>query len=187
MIGAAVLCYISAFNPPSIASQIVEGAKIQVREAARYDPSYRKIGYPEGDIPRTIGVCTDVVIRSLRHAGFDLQKLIHRDMKLRFASYPRKGARPDTNIDHRRVPNQVHFFKKYGIALPTHLQSSTWNPGDIVYWKLDNGLDHVGILSNTRGPSGAWKVVHNLRICSEEDVLGSWRILGHYRFPRTTR
>ncbi len=60
-----------------------------------------------GDVPQERGVCSDVVIRALRSQKVDLQKLVHEDMAKNFAEYPQKWKlkRPDSNIDHRRVPN----------------------------------------------------------------------------------
>jgi len=164
----------------------VEGAHIQAQQAAVYDASYVRITYPNGDVPLTQGACTDVVIRALRHAGFDLQKLIHEDILSRPSAYPR-AKRPDTNIDHRRVPNQIVFLKKFGMQLTNEVSSSTlsqWHAGDLVYWKLPSGLDHVGIVSDRFGPSGNPMVVHNIAGCVEEDCLTGWKIVGHYRYPR---
>ncbi len=166
---------------PGSAAKIVEGARIQVREGAAYTVGYVRIGYPNGDLPRSQGVCTDVVVRSLRHAGYDLQRLIHEDMRTRFASYPRRARRSDANIDHRRCPNQAWFFRTHGRKLRN---DGDWKPGDFVYWKLPNGLDHTGVLSNRLNAKGLPYVVHNLGRCAEEDVLASWRIVGHYRYPR---
>lgn len=169
-----------------VAAKIVEGARRQLVQPAGYDGRYRKISYPGGDVASDRGVCTDVVIRSLRHAGYDLQKLIHEDMKLRFKTYPRREARPDPNIDHRRVPNQRHFFAKFGKSLTLRTDGTDakeWLPGDIVTWKLDSGLDHTGVLSDSIGSGGLPQVIHNIGVCSEEDVLTTWEITGHYRFP----
>jgi uncharacterized protein YijF (DUF1287 family) len=167
-----------------VAERIVEGALIQAREGATYTTGYFRIGYPNGDIDRSKGVCTDVVIRSLRYAGYDLQALIHRDMQDRFSTYPRREKGPDSNIDHRRCPNQAWFFRTYGKTLLTKANSASWKPGDIVYWKLDNGLDHTGVLTNRIDDRGFPWVVHNLGRCAEEDVLTKWKIVGHYRYPK---
>ncbi|MCC7230130.1 MAG: DUF1287 domain-containing protein [Fimbriimonadaceae bacterium] len=169
------------------AAKIVEGAMVQAREAASYTTGYFQITYPNGDLPRSKGVCTDVVIRALRHAGFDLQVLIHQDMARRFSTYPRRERRPDSNIDHRRCPNQAWFFRTYGTTLTNKVAPETlkhWKPGDIVYWKLDNGLDHTGVLTSRTNDRGEPYVVHNLGRCAEEDVLTSWKIVGHYRYPK---
>lgn len=185
MVAALLTILGTAYGPhPAVVQRIVEGAKLQVAEGATYDASYRSIPYPNGDVPRSKGVCTDVVIRAYRNAGIDLQRLIHEDMVRHFASYPRRGKRTDTNIDHRRVPNQAHFFGAYGVSLPTRLARGAWKPGDIVWWKLDNGLDHIGVLSDHLGRSGLPMVVHNLSVCREEDCLGAWRIVGHFRYPK---
>lgn len=188
----ASICMFALLAAPSLApvgaaEKILAGAKIQAREGAMYTVGYFKIGYPNGDLPRDQGVCTDVVIRSLRRAGFDLQKLIHEDMKTRFKTYPRREKRPDSNIDHRRCPNQIWFFKTYGKTLTTTVKSQTlsqWKPGDIVYWKLDNGLDHTGIVSDRLNAKGEPYVIHNISQCKEEDVLTTWKIVGHYRYPK---
>ena len=166
--------------------RIVEGALRQAREAATYDPEYVRMGYPGGDLDRHRGACTDVVVRALRAAGYDLQRLIHEDMRTRFRSYPRREARPDPNIDHRRCPNQAWFFRRYGRTLPTAVGPATlaqWRPGDLVYWKLPNGLDHTGVLSDRIDSRGVPFVVHNLARCVEEDVLTRWKVVGHYRYP----
>lgn len=171
----------------AVAAKIVAAAHREVEDGALYTPGYIRIPYPNGDLPRDRGVCTDVVIRALRGAGYDLQKLIHEDVVRHFKAYPRREEHPDTNIDHRRVPNQMFFYRRFGLSLTTKTDTANrgeWRPGDIVYWKLDNGLDHAGIVSDTLGPSGLPMVIHNLEKCREEDVLGSWRIQGHFRFPR---
>ena len=135
-------------------------------------------------MPADKGACTDVVIRALRAAGFDLQALIHQDMKR--VRYPRAGKRLDTNIDHRRVPNQRFFLARKGLVLTTSLdKADAWKAGDVVSWKLDSGLDHIGIVSDRRNAKGLPWVIHNIGPkAAEEDVLAAWKITGHYRFPR---
>ncbi|MBS1719244.1 MAG: DUF1287 domain-containing protein [Armatimonadetes bacterium] len=167
----------------SPAEKIVAGAKAQLSAPAFYTQRYYSIPYPNGDVPKNRGACTDVVIRALRAAGKDLQKLIHEDMK-RGIRYPRQGSRPDPNIDHRRVPNQAFFFKRFGKTLPCGLDSPTWKPGDFVYWKLGGKVDHIGVLVDHVGPSGHYMVVHNLSKTMMEDVLGEWDIVGHFRYPK---
>ncbi|HRF60434.1 MAG TPA: DUF1287 domain-containing protein [Fimbriimonadaceae bacterium] len=173
---------------PKAAALILASAKDQYRRGATYDPAYVKIGYPRGDVAADRGVCTDVVIRALRAAGYDLQKLIHEDMKAgRFSSYPRRERRPDPNIDHRRVPNQIYYFGRFGKSLTRVVSAKTldqWKPGDIVYWKFDNGIDHCGIVSDEKTPSGLPLVIHNLGGVHHDDVLTAWKITGHFRFPK---
>ncbi len=171
----------------STATKIVEGAREQLSWGTVYDNRYVKLKYPNGDLPRNRGVCTDVIVRALRHAGYDLQKLMHEDMKLAWKQYPRYpgNGKPDKNIDHRRVPNHRVFWKRFGsvLSVDTKLKAQ-WKPGDFVTWRLNSGLDHTGILSDKRNGKGLPYAIHNLSTTLEEDVLESWVITGHYRYPR---
>ncbi len=63
-------------------------ASVLAQLGTKYQPGYFAIDYPNGDIPIGQGVCTDVVIRSLRGARRDIQQLMHEDMKKRFGEYP---------------------------------------------------------------------------------------------------
>jgi uncharacterized protein len=169
---------------PPVDVLVLQGAMRQVEIGARYTPGYFRIGFPMGDLPKDQGVCTDVVIRALRFAGIDLQRLIHEDMRRRFSTYPRREGRPDSNIDHRRVPNQIHFLRTIADSLPTSLDPEhlgEWKAGDLVYWKLPSGLDHAGVVSAGRNARGEPLVVHNLGRCREEDVIGAWTIVEHLR------
>ncbi len=179
-------------SPRTPAEKIVAGALEQAREGALYTPGYFNIPYPNGDLPRHQGVCTDVVVRALRQAGYDLQKLVHEDMKRNFSQYPQLWGlkKPDPNIDHRRVPNLMCFFQRHGKSLTLEVSQKTlkdWQPGDIVCWRLDNGLYHCGILSSARNANGVPLVVHNISQCTEEDCLTGWKIIGHYRYPKDKR
>lgn len=169
------------------AAKIVAGARAQI--GTRYTVGYFAIAYPGGDLPRDKGVCTDVVVRALRAAGHDLQRLIHEDMRRAFRRYPQKwGLRgPDKNIDHRRVPNQQRFFERHGLVLPARYDArtkTTFLPGDVVTWKLPSNLDHTGIVSDRTSGRGVPLVLHNLGVCAEEDVLLAWPLTGHYRYPK---
>lgn len=166
--------------------KVIDSAIEQTTQTVGYDPAYVKLDYPGGDVPIRTGVCSDVVVRSLRRAGVDLQKEVHEDMKSNFAAYPKLWglARPDSNIDHRRVPNLMTYFKRAGKALEITADSKDYLPGDVVAWELDNGLLHIGIVSNVR-PSGGERhaVIHNIGAGARlEDMLFSWRIIGHYRY-----
>ena len=163
----------------SIPDRLIASARDQLNWGTSYDSSYTSIKYPGGDVDRKVGVCTDVIIRSYRAIHLDLQELIIEHKRAHLNLYPR--GKVDPNIDHRRVKNMAVFFKARGASLPV---GTDWRPGDIVYWKLDSGLDHVGLLTDTKGRSGKYQVVHNMSEPKEEDVLGSWKIVGHYRFPR---
>lgn len=172
----------------TLADRIVNRAKEEARRGVFYDASYRKIHYPGGDVPADCGACTDVVVRSLRAAGVDLQKSIHEDMTSHYDLYPNNWdiRHPDSNIDHRRVPNHVVFLRRHTRALtiktgPAEL--SVWKRGDIVYWKLDSGLDHCGIISNVRNAMGVPLVIHNISGARQEDCLTKWKITAHFRYP----
>jgi len=87
--------------------RLVAAAIERTHHTVRYVSSYVRIPYPGGDVPADTGVCTDEIIRSYRAVGVDLQKEVHEDIARNFAAYPHRwhGTKPDSNIDHRRVPN----------------------------------------------------------------------------------
>ena len=168
------------------ADLILLGARQEVRNMTRYDASYQIIDYPQGDVDADQGACTDTVIRAFRNAGIDLQQLIHEDMADNFGLYPDNWGltAPDTNIDHRRVPNQMQFFKRFGQELTVKTtESNQWQWGDVVYWRFANGDEHCGIISDKTTMSGWPLVIHNAGITREEDCLKRWEIIGHYRYP----
>lgn len=166
---------------------VLLGARQEVKNGVFYDASYVAISYPGGDLPSDRGACTDVVVRAFRNAGIDLQQLIHEDMKENFNCYPQMWglSGPDTNIDHRRVPNQMRFFERHGIELTLKVKSNLdqWRWGDIVYWRFPNGLYHCGIISDRTNRDGVPLVIHNASIAREEDCLLRWEIIGHFRYP----
>jgi uncharacterized protein YijF (DUF1287 family) len=167
------------------ARDLVAAARAQIGVTLIYDPSYRQIAYPMGDVAPERGVCTDVVIRAFRAVGIDLQQELHRDMKRHFAAYPRTWGllMPDSNIDHRRVPNLATWFERHGYALKVSQDSAEYQPGDIVAWVLDSGRPHIGIVSDRRSEDGSLPlVIHNIGWgAQEEDVLFEYRITGHFR------
>lgn len=154
-----------------------------------YDGGYKAIPYPNGDVPPETGVCTDVIIRAYRALGFDLQKLVHEDMKRNFSKYPRLWglSRPDRNIDHRRVPNLQVFFARHGKSLPVTKDPANYKTGDIVTWNLahpSRSLPHIGIVSDKMSADGKTPlVVHNIGGGTQiEDMLFNYKITGHYRY-----
>lgn len=153
-----------------------------------YDPSYFSIPYPNGDVPKGKGVCTDVVIRTYRKVGLDLQKLVHEDMKANFSKYPKNwGLRStDRNIDHRRVPNLMVFFTRKGTALLKSTTASDYKPGDIVCWNLGGAITHIGVVSDQKSSDGKrYLIVHNIgggQVLA--DCLFSYKIIGHYRYGK---
>ena len=167
--------------------KVVNAAHTQAEVTKTYDPAYTSIPYPNGDVPREKGVCTDVVVRAFRDgAKVDLQKDVHEDMARNFSVYPKKWGlkKPDTNIDHRRVPNLMTFFTRQGKALPVSRDSKEYQPGDVVAWDMGGGLLHIGIMSSEWDAGvGRFKVVHNVGWgVAIEDRLFDWKIIGHYRY-----
>jgi uncharacterized protein YijF (DUF1287 family) len=165
--------------------KVVDSAIDQTEQTTEYDPSYAKLDYPNGDVPLVRGVCADVIVRAFRNAGVDLQTEVHEDMSRHFSSYPNRwGARgPDKNIDHRRVPNLMTLFERRAKSVPITTKPSDYVPGDVVAWELDNHLLHIGLVTDAVADgSKTYLVVHNIGAGAKlEDVLMSWKIIGHYR------
>lgn len=165
-------------------AKLVTAARSQVGVTVSYDPSYRKLDYPGGDVALKTGVCSDVIIRALRAQGVDLQQEVHEDMQRHFEAYPRNWGltKPDRNIDHRRVPNLMMYFRRQGRALPVTDKAENFAAGDIVAWDLGKGVTHVGIVSDRQGANGTPLIIHNIgRGTQEEDILFEYRIIGHFR------
>ena len=165
---------------------LVKAALDRTKTEVRYDPAYVSIPYPMGDVPADRGVCTDVVIRSYRALGIDLQQLVHEDMTANFAAYPPIWglARPDPNIDHRRVPNLQTFLTRAGAVLSVTSEAGDYLPGDLVTWEVPPHLPHIGIVVNQLSADGQRPlIVHNIGRGPElEDMLFRFPITGHYRF-----
>ena len=166
--------------------QLLASAIEQTGITTGYDPAYVSLAYPGGDVPLETGVCSDVIVRAFRRANIDLQKEVHEDMKASWAKYPRRwgNARPDSNIDHRRVLNLTTFFQRRGKAQQISANRQDYLPGDIVAWDLGGGVPHIGIVSNlARESSGNFLIIHNIGAGTKaEDVLFNWTIIGHYRY-----
>ncbi len=180
---------------PSSGQRLADAARAQLGVTTGYDPTWTALAYPGGDVPRSTGVCADVVIRAARDGlGLDLQKLVHEDMSVHFDAYPARKAwgsrRPDSNIDHRRVLNLETYWTRAGARLwaadaPTRGDDFP-KPivvGDILTWLLDARLPHLGIVVSA-GPQ--IRVVHNIGRGVEESPLSAFfphRAAGHYRWP----
>ncbi len=168
--------------------RLVAAAIERTHHTVRYVSEYVRISYPGGDVPAGTGVCTDEIIRSYRALGVDLQKEVHEDMLQNFASYPNKRRwmlfHPDSNIDHRRVPNLMVFFQRKGESLPVTDRAEDYAPGDLVTWDLGRGVPHIGIIVDQKSQlSGRYEVVHNIGEGPKmEDVLFNWKITGHFRY-----
>ena len=164
---------------------MLEGARQQVGKTTGYDGRYQQLSYPGGDVPLATGVCTDVIVRAYRHVGIDLQVLVHEDMKAAFRQYPQLWgqARPDSNIDHRRVPNLATFFRRHGQVLPFSNDPTQYHAGDIVTWRLPNGLPHIGLVMQETSEASPL-VVHNIGAGTKiENILFAYDITGHFRYP----
>jgi uncharacterized protein YijF (DUF1287 family) len=167
--------------------KVLDSAITQSKTTRGYTQKYFVIGYPNGDLPPETGACTDVIIRSFRNAGIDLQKEVHEDMASNFSAYPKTWglAATDKNIDHRRVPNLQTFFTRKGKSIAVSLSAETYKPGDIVSWDLDGkGMTHIGLVSNLRSSqTGRYLIVHNIGGgVNIEDRLFDWKVTGHYRY-----
>lgn len=168
--------------------KLVAAAVERTKHDVTYDGRYFSIEYPNGDVPANIGVCTDVVVRSYRQLGVDLQQLVHEDMRSHFAAYPSKRIwglqKPDTNIDHRRVPNLQTFFSRFGESIEVTNNKDAYMPGDLVTWMLPGNLPHIGIVTDIKSPeTGVRLIAHNIGRGPElEDMLFKYKITGHYRY-----
>lgn len=156
------------------------------KQKVTYDPSYFSISYPNGDVPSDKGVCTDVVIRAYRKIGIDLQTEVHQDMRANFEVYPKIWGlkTTDKNIDHRRVPNLMTFFKRKKSEKPISKNADDYQPGDIVCWNLSGAITHIGIVVNKKSKDGKRNlIVHNIGSGQVlEDCLFNFKIIGHYRY-----
>lgn len=164
---------------------ILQGARKEILNKPKYKSAYYKGGYP----PENEGVCTDVIWRSLKNAGFNLKENIDKDITKNKDDYSRVDI-PDPNIDFRRVKNQYVYFKKYIKNLTVEVipydidNLKKWQAGDIVVLKKP---DHIAIISDKRRKDGVPYIIHNASTYpKEQDLLLWWskseRIIGHFRF-----
>lgn len=187
-LGLCLLIFSNSVFSLSYSDKLVDAAIERTQHKVVYDGSYRRIGFPFGDVPSSVGVCTDVVIRAYRKLGIDLQQRVNEDMWQRFYDYPSFAkwglTRPDANIDHRRVPNLRSFFARNGINIPVTRRANDYRPGDIVTWNINNGLPHIGIVTDVISRDGRRPmVVHNIGKGPQlEDALFKMDITGHYRY-----
>lgn len=183
-----LFCVFTVKSQSKFALQLSDAALSLTKTKVTYDPSYFSIKYPNGDVAADKGVCTDVIIRAYRKLGIDLQKEVHEDMKKNFSKYPKKYGlkRPDTNIDHRRVPNLMVFFAKFGQSKSIETNATLYAPGDIVSWLLPGNLTHIGIVVNKKSADGKrYLIVHNIGGGQViEDCLFKFTITGHYQYPK---
>jgi uncharacterized protein YijF (DUF1287 family) len=161
---------------------ILMGARKLVLNHARYTEGYYQLTYPNGDVPRDVGVCSDTIVRAYRNAGIDLQKRVAEDIRAAPAAYT-SVRRPNASIDHRRVKNLLTWFLRH---VP-EVHGGPMRPGDVVF--LDTfpnrpGPDHVGIISDRTAPSGMPFVINNWTVGfteGEMDLLPSIPVTHRFR------
>lgn len=185
----ALLCFVGSIAPEKNFDQRLSDAAISLTaDKVVYDPAYFKIPYPNGDVPKGYGVCTDVVIRAYRKLGTDLQKEVHEDMVKNFSKYPKIWGlkKTDPNIDHRRVPNLQTYFKRFGTSYTVTDNPAHYKTGDLVTWMIRGKLPHIGIVTHKKSADGKRNlIVHNVGSGQVlEDCLFTYPITGHYRYGR---
>lgn len=190
LLSISLLLLLAGFTkgPTLFAERLSEAALSLIQQQVSYDPSYYTIPYPNGDVPADKGVCTDVVIRAYRKLGIDLQKEVHEDMQKNFKLYPNNWGmhHTDKNIDHRRVPNLMAFFSRFGKVKSITTQAKDYVPGDIVCWNLGGGITHIGLVVDKRSATGNCNlIVHNIGAGQVlADCLFDYKIIGHYSYVK---
>lgn len=170
--------------------QLSDAAISIVDASIDYDPAYFSIKYPNGDVPKNKGVCTDVIIRAYRKLNIDLQQEVHNDIKTNFSKYPNLKKwglkKPDTNIDHRRVPNLEVFFTRKGQKLALSNNPDDYKTGELVTWMIGKKYPHIGIITNKKSPDGKRPmIVHNVGNGQLlEDCLFDYEIVGHFKYQK---
>ncbi len=186
LIGAIALLPLCSVAQSTFENRLSEAAIERTSHFVLYDGRYERLNYPMGDVSANRGVCTDVVIRAYRQLDIDLQQLVHEDMTDDFDAYPADWGltRPDANIDHRRVPNLERFFVRHGQSLGVSDQADRFLPGDLVTWRINGRLPHIGIVVTERSRDGLRPmIVHNIALGPRmEDVLFDYPMTGHYRY-----
>lgn len=159
-------------------SDFLAGAKLEAKNHPRYNSAYFQGGYP----PENIGVCTDVVWRAFRSAGYSLRDMVDHDIQKRPEAYT-EITEPDRNIDFRRVRNLRVFFEQYAQPLTLDIKEmKEWQPGDIVIFGENS---HIGIVSDRRNKKGRPYIIHNAGQPNRDEDYMKWSwlaITGHYRF-----
>lgn len=172
---------------------VLIGAKKTVLNADAYTEGYVDIEYPMGDVPRTMGVCTDVIIRAVRNAGLDLQQALHRDIAKSPRSYPMIKGKGNPDIDQRRVATLLPYFKRHWSQRSAKLDdpNDPLRPGDVIFmdtFPSRSGPDHIGILSDTVDDQGLPLVINNWTngtVTAEMDLLTFVPVLYRFRLPAT--
>lgn len=152
------------------------GARKDAENKPTYDGSYVVGGYPPDDK----GVCTDVIWRAFKQAGYNLREMVDLDIHEHQADYG--IAKIDNNIDFRRVGNLHVYFNRYAESLTNDIaEIEAFQPGDIVIFDNDR---HIGMVSDKRNSEGKPYIIHNEgQTRREEDYLKrNKNITAHFRF-----
>lgn len=159
-------------------TDILTGARIDAKNRPKYKNAYYDGGYP----PENEGVCTDLIWRAFKNAGYSLKDMVDEDIANNTELYPRVDGNPDPNIDFRRVSNLKVFFERHAISLTLDpYDIKKWQPGDIVTY----GTSHIAIVSDKRNKNGLPYIIHNSgQLNREEDALARQEISGHFRFGK---
>jgi uncharacterized protein YijF (DUF1287 family) len=176
------------------ALDVLIGAKKELLNAESYTAEaedYIAMKYPGGDVPRTIGVCTDVIVRAVRNAGWDLQKELHEDIAKARRAYPMVKGAGDPSIDQRRVGTLLPYFKRHWEQHGTKLDDpkDPWRPGDVIFmdtFPSKAGPDHIGIVSDRLDDQGMPLIVNNWTdgtVVSEMDLLTFVPVMYRFRLP----
>lgn len=209
VLSGAVVFYLSYFSPRAVRAQWVEQfvrhyqsnlaprkltaescdrilsrARAMTESPIRYDAAYVEIPFPEGDVAPDTGVCADVIVRGFREVGIDLQKRVNDEMKSDFGSSPQIWglSAPDTNIDHRRVPNLMWYFNREWSRRPLSEDGQDYRLCDVVAWDLGGGVTHIGIVSGKNADGEPLLIHHLAHKPREEAALRHWRIIGHFAY-----
>jgi uncharacterized protein YijF (DUF1287 family) len=74
------------------------------------------------------------------------------------------------------------YFERHGYGRPLSAKPGDFAAGDIVAWDLGHGVTHIGLVSDRSSSTGTPLIIHNIGAgAQEEDVLLSFRVIGHYR------
>lgn len=155
-------------------TDLLAAARAYLAAEPEYQSRYYAGGYPDDGF----GVCTDVVARAMLGAGYDLRELVDAHVRANMELYAIEV--PDDNIDFRRVRNLAVYFAETAEALTLDLRDiHAWQGGDIVIFE-----GHIGVVSDVRNYRGVPFVLHHAnpwQAAYEEDILGTMKIIGHYR------
>ncbi|MEG2322367.1 MAG: DUF1287 domain-containing protein [Bacilli bacterium] len=162
-------------------TDILLGARSDALKRPKYKSAYYSGGYPPSDE----GVCTDLIWRAFKEAGYLLKDMVSLDIKNNNDVY--KIEVIDDNIDFRRVNNLKIFFDRNSLNLSLDLKDiASFQPGDIVTFKTN----HIAIISDKRNASGLPYIIHNAGQYQREDNtfkkwVNKYGLSGHYRMNNT--